>query len=70
MWFRRNKYVVGEDLFSLTRVIRISVEQVDLFNSSQGRPTSRGINVREIEVLRWEKPLPGWVKINWDASID
>ena len=70
VWFRRNKYVVGEELISPTKVNRIADEQVQLFNSSEQRPTSRGSNVMEPEASRWEKPLPGWVKINWDASID
>jgi ribonuclease HI len=70
VWFRRNKYVVGEELISPTKVNQIADEQVELFNSSEQRSTRRGSNVTEPEASRWEKPLPRWVKINWDASID
>jgi hypothetical protein len=70
VWFRRNKYVVGEELLSPTTVNRIAAEQVELFNSSEQRPNRREINTTEPEEPQWEKPPHGWIKISWDASID
>ncbi|XP_059438570.1 uncharacterized protein LOC132171299 [Corylus avellana] len=70
VWLRRNKYVFGEDLLSPAKVNKIATEQLELFQSVDQRPTRSSFRIGARAITRWEKPRHGWIKVNWDASID
>jgi hypothetical protein len=70
MWFRRNKVVFGEELISPSKVNCIAFKQIELFKLPKQRPSRQDVLPREPEELWWEKPALGWIKVNWDASID
>jgi hypothetical protein len=59
MSFLHPNTVVCRSQCALDEFSMVSTEQ----NAKQSMPTSHGVQ-------RWCAPEDGWVKVNWDASID
>jgi hypothetical protein len=49
---------------------QVATEQIKLFLKSKQRPTRRTSHQAPLLNDRWEKPLLGWIKLNWDTSVD
>jgi hypothetical protein len=70
IWLWRNSVVFGGDFMSPKHILKTASSQLDNFSKAEaGRRMSS--TVRSIpEVVKWSKPSPGWIKLNWDAAID
>lgn len=71
LWLRRNKYVFGGPLTPPAVVYRQSLEQLEAFEKSEvdRYPDRRSTALRQPEA-KWQKPLEGTLKVNWDAAVD
>jgi hypothetical protein len=70
LWLRQNKVVHG-GLFThptvVWREVETTSEDFQRLNLQQGSQSSIP---HEAEVEKWQAPLEGFVKYNWDAAID
>jgi ribonuclease HI len=70
VWLRRNKVVFGEELQSPSKVIQLATVQMEAFTEAEIR-RSRGLTPTAVaEVTTWSRPPEGYLKCNWDASLD
>jgi hypothetical protein len=70
IWFRRNNVVFGGDFMSPKHILETASSQLENFSKAEaGRRMSSAVRFVP-EVVKWIKPCPGWIKLNWDAAID
>jgi ribonuclease HI len=70
IWMRRNDVIHGNSFAHPTTLVQCARRNLEeFFQASEdnpvGSPTGRDESVR-----RWKAPPPGWLKANWDASLD
>ncbi|XP_059449513.1 uncharacterized protein LOC132180640 [Corylus avellana] len=73
IWFRRNSMVHGGELIPPYLVIKKAKEQVADFKKAIFSPGQEGMSKTfqvPVEQSKWKAPPVGFIKINWDASID
>jgi hypothetical protein len=70
VWFRRNKFIFEDEFDSLVSVNITAHEQLDLFEAAEIQSTRSMMEVVTKLEMKWEKPPCGWLKLNWDASIE
>jgi hypothetical protein len=70
IWFRRNSVVFGGDMVSPVVVVQRAKDQVEAFCSAFQRQLIPNAESASHYVVQWMKPLEGFVKINWDASVN
>jgi ribonuclease HI len=70
VWFRRNKMVFDDEFASPAAVNRLSTEQKELFSLAENRPSRKRPSDTTPSVIKWERPPVGWLKMNWDTSVD
>jgi hypothetical protein len=70
IWLRRNSVMFGGDFMSPNHILETASSQLDNFSKAEaGRRMSNTV-CSTPEVVKWSKPSPGWIKLNWDAAID
>jgi ribonuclease HI len=70
IWSRRNNVVFGGDFMSPKHILEAASSQLENFSKAEAGRRMRS-TVRPVpEVVQWNKPNPGWIKLNWDAAID
>jgi hypothetical protein len=73
IWLRRNAIVHGEALFTPSMVLRIAREQIEGYETTMA-PLSKELepehSIPQNTMLLWKAPPMGYIKLNWDASID
>ena len=70
LWLRRNKYVFGGPLTSPTVVIRQAWDQLESFDRADASRGRGATTLTNHIPVKWQKPPDGFLKINWDASLD
>ncbi|XP_059458269.1 uncharacterized protein LOC132187853 [Corylus avellana] len=70
IWLRRNLVVFGGELTEPSTIIRWSKDQVENWCNFNKRRTRREVTSERAPSTVWTKPPQGYVKINWDASVD
>jgi hypothetical protein len=70
IWFRRNSVVFGGEMVSPVLVVRHAKEQVEAWCSASKRQITPHVVPAQPSVVCWTKPPVGFVKINWDASVN
>lgn len=71
LWLRRNTYVFGGPLTAPAVLICQAKDQLDAFERAEaGRSLGRDIARKNLISVTWNKPPVGFLKINWDASVD
>jgi hypothetical protein len=70
IWFRRNSVVFGGDMVSPALVLQRAKDQVEMWRSVSQRPANPTANPAQTVAVTWSKPPDGYVKINWDASVN
>lgn len=70
IWHRRNSVVFGGDFAHPKTVVNIAIDQVEAFVKAEEMLTTKRQRATTTCVRPWEKPPVGFVKLNWDASVD
>ncbi|XP_042942698.1 uncharacterized protein LOC122276868 [Carya illinoinensis] len=71
IWFRRNDFVFEKRLSYPTRVLKTAKEGLEEFQHSQRIQNKEDHTpTTSIDKKTWEKQTSGFVKVNWDASLD
>ncbi|XP_059441702.1 uncharacterized protein LOC132174001 [Corylus avellana] len=70
IWLRRNSVVFGGDLTHPRILIHWAKDQVDNWCKFNNRRPKREVSQAQVSPVVWTKPPLGYVKVNWDASID
>ena len=70
LWLRRNQYVFGGPLTAPTALIRQAWDQMEAFDLAYTSRRGRVQNVKITLLLKWQAPHEGFLKINWDASLE
>ncbi|XP_059429220.1 uncharacterized protein LOC132163035 [Corylus avellana] len=70
IWLRRNAFVFGRPLLAPAEVIRRAKEQISAFEKTEAGRCKPQVPLRNHAAHTWQKPPEGFVKLNWDASID
>jgi hypothetical protein len=69
IWLRRNNMVFGGKFMSLVQILETAISQMESFNKAEkGRRMTS--HKRPAQTTIWRKPCLGWIKLNWDATID
>jgi hypothetical protein len=69
IWLRRNVVIHGGILEHPKMVVQHAREQINSFELAMVARQQNGVSL-EVAESRWIKPPEGWVKLNWDASLD
>jgi hypothetical protein len=70
IWMRRNDLVFGGFFASQQVLLQATIRTVEEYHLAQGL-RDRPLQVAGIQGQAcWTAPSPGWVKANWDASLD
>jgi ribonuclease HI len=70
IWFRRNSVVFGGEIEDPGRVVRRAKDQVEAWCSAAQRTIiSPEVSAHPLAIT-WAKPPEGYVKVNWDASVN
>ena len=71
LWFRRNSVVFKGTMYSPAVVLKKARDQVDEYEKAlQWQRTRTSTPNSNKPAMKWSRPSVGFVKINWDASID
>ncbi|XP_042958184.1 uncharacterized protein LOC122293773 [Carya illinoinensis] len=72
VWLHRNEFVFEKKLGCPKTLVKTAIESLLDYKTTQS-PTklvAKGQSSSERRGMRWEKPEDGWVKVNWDASLN
>jgi hypothetical protein len=70
IWFRRNSIVFGGEMVDPGQVVRRAKDQVEAWCSATQRPViSSEVSALPVAIT-WARPPEGYVKVNWDASVN
>lgn len=70
IWLRRNTVVFGGYFSSPTQLVKQGIASLEEFHVAiQDSVTVVGTS-GDSELQKWQRPLEGFIKINWDAAID
>lgn len=70
LWHRRNRVVFGGEFPSPTHILETASSQLENFSKAEaGRRMGSSKSTAPV-TMKWSKPSPGWIKLNWDAAID
>jgi ribonuclease HI len=69
IWLRRNEVVHGGCFTHLTMIIQATTRAIADFNTAHGKNDEQVVDALQ-STVRWAAPMTGWVKANWDASLD
>jgi hypothetical protein len=70
LWLRRNAVIHGGDLSSPTHIVETALSQLENFRKAErGRQMMRH-SASTVAHMTWSKPQEGFIKLNWDATID
>jgi hypothetical protein len=66
----RNSVVFEGGFMSPKHILETTSSQLDNFSKTEaGR--RMGTFIRSVhDVVKWSKPSPGWIKLNWDVAVD
>lgn len=67
LWLRRNAVVYGKPNSLYNTVVSNTYNSLIAFKEANSHKLSRTIGENE---LRWEAPMDGFVKVNWDATVE
>ncbi|XP_042972768.1 uncharacterized protein LOC122304571 [Carya illinoinensis] len=71
VWLRRNDWIFEKRMACPKNSFSATKAALHEFHDSQVALTQRGVVQKtNTEMVRWEKPERGYVKVNWDASMD
>ncbi|XP_042974604.1 uncharacterized protein LOC122306236 [Carya illinoinensis] len=71
VWLRRNDWIFEKIMACPKNSFSATKAALHEFRDSQVALTQRGaVQKTNTEMVRWEKPERGYVKVNWDASMD
>jgi hypothetical protein len=70
LWLRRNATVFRGEFTSPIQLIQQGLTSLQEYNDANRLPPSSSDSSAPTEKQRWQKPLPGIIKINWDAAIN
>ncbi|XP_059450800.1 uncharacterized protein LOC132181566 [Corylus avellana] len=70
IWLRRNSVVFGGELTDPSTIIRWAKDQVENWCTFSKRIPKREVVSGSPSPAAWTKPPQGYMKINWDASVD
>ncbi|KAF5477421.1 hypothetical protein F2P56_004061 [Juglans regia] len=72
LWLRRNESIFEDKFKSPSQVRRIAKHDMTEYQQAQhtDKASLRMNDESCSKTIRWEKPRPGYVKSNWDATID
>ncbi|XP_059434317.1 uncharacterized protein LOC132167380 [Corylus avellana] len=71
LWLRRNLFVFGGQLTAPAVILRQAKDQLEAFDKAEvSRSLGRALAQQTPISVKWTKPPVGFLKINWDASVD
>jgi hypothetical protein len=70
IWFRRNSVVFGGSFAPPKIVFSTAVDQVEAFSTATALSVPKRPQPSTTCVPKWVSPPMGFVKLNWDASVD
>jgi hypothetical protein len=70
IWFRRNSVIFGGDMVPPDLVMQRAKDQMEMWCSMSQRQVTPAVNTAQPLVVTWPKLPEGYVKINWDASVN
>lgn len=68
LWYRRNKWVWDKVNKSVHGMMKEAMAMLQDWRDAQDVTQQRGLNQSGTVINKWQKPPPGWVKINMDAA--
>ncbi|KAJ0085031.1 hypothetical protein Patl1_07263 [Pistacia atlantica] len=71
IWQRRNEFTFKQHLSTPSQIIHHTTQELDMLNSLHQSRTSTNAHpqIPDPSSPRWQPPLEGIYKINWDASV-
>lgn len=69
LWLKRNSLIHGEDFGHPNQLVRTTMDSLQENKETQVRPFENSRD-RPMVIQRWQAPSWGFVKVNWDATID
>jgi hypothetical protein len=70
MWLRRNEVVHGGKFLHPTLLVQKAVHVAEEFAEMAPSGKQNTGDRKQAGGQKWSAPSPGWVKLNWDASIE
>jgi ribonuclease HI len=70
IWMRRNDVVYGGNFTHPTTIVHMVSRAVEEFREAQDHEITAVTDAAEARMTRWVAPAQGWLKANWDASLD
>ncbi|XP_041016299.1 uncharacterized protein LOC121258832 [Juglans microcarpa x Juglans regia] len=71
IWLRRNNLLFNKKFYSPKSLIQLASEGLEDYKTAQLISISRTVSgALDGSKKKWQKPNPGVVKANWDASLD
>jgi ribonuclease HI len=70
VWLRRNEVVHGGSFLHPTIIMQRATRAAEEFANLLQNNKAEARGGRTTECQKWGVPSPGWVKLNWDASIE
>jgi hypothetical protein len=71
IWLRRNEVIHGGVFAHPRTLLKLLVEATEAFQVANAPQVVLATTGGETRIQnQWIAPSPGWVKINWDATID
>lgn len=70
IWLRRNNVVFGGAFMSPVHILEAAASQLENFSKVEKGRRMESPKKPAPSIVKWRKPSPGWIKLNWDAAID
>lgn len=70
IWMRRKDVLHGGMFSHPTTLIQLVVQAIEDFRDAQDCRLTSSRENDAVGMTRWVAPSQGWVKANWDASVD
>ena len=70
IWLKRNFIVFGGEMTCPAVLVQHAQEQMEAWCQANRREPRREVIPQNLLIVKWTKPPLGFIKLNWDASID